>query len=87
MITTILLYIILTILNFLLTPLKLLPDASLPDSFINAMTSASAYITPLNSFLPIDTIILIIGLVISIEVIVNAFILINWAIKKIPTIS
>jgi len=87
MITTILLYILFTILYGLMTPFTFLPNASLPSAFTDAITSASSYISALNDFIPVSTLLTIIGLVVVIEIAVNSFILINWAIKKIPTIG
>jgi hypothetical protein len=81
------LYILFTILYGLMTPFTLLPDASLPSAFTSAMTSASAYISALNDFLPVSTLLTIIGLLVVIEIAINTFMLINWAIKKIPTIG
>jgi len=87
MITTILLYIFLTILKGLLLPFTLLADASLPDAFSNAMIIASTYLSAFNDFIPISILLTILGLVLIIEVFINGFKLINWAIKKIPTIN
>jgi len=87
MITTLLLYILLTILKGLLLPFTLLADASLPSAFTSAMTSASTYISAFNDFLPVGTLLTILGLVLTIEIFINSFKLINWAIKKIPTIG
>lgn len=87
MITTLLLYILLGLLNFLLLPFKLLPDASLPADFSSAIISASAYLSALNDFAPVGTLLAILGLVLTIEVFINGFKLISWTIKKIPTIN
>lgn len=87
MITTLLLYILLSILKFLILPFTLLADASLPDAFTNAMITASTYISAFNDFLPVATLLTILGLVLTIEVFINGFKLVNWAIKKIPTIN
>lgn len=87
MITTIILYILFTIIFALMTPFTFLPDASLPSAFTNSITSANSYISAFNDFLPVSTLLTIIGLVVAIEIAINTFILINWAIKKIPTIG
>jgi len=87
MITTILLYIIFGLIKVLLIPFTLLPNASLPVDFSNAIVSASNYISAFNDFIPVNTILIILGLVLTIELFINIFKLINWTIKKIPTIG
>jgi len=87
MITTLLLYILLTILKGLLLPFTLMDNASLPDAFTNAMITASTYLSSFNDFIPVSTLLTILGLVLIIEVFINGFKLVNWAIKKIPTIG
>lgn len=87
MITTILLYILFIILRGLLLPLSFFDNASLPDAFTNAMITASTYLSALSDFVPVSDFLTILGLVVMIEVFINGFKLINWAIKKIPTIG
>lgn len=70
-----------------MTPFTLLADASLPSAFTSAIITASTYLSAFNDFVPVNTLLTIIGLLIVIEIAINSFKLINWAIKKIPTIS
>lgn len=87
MITTLLLYVIFGLIKLLLLPFTLLPNASLPIDFSNAIVVASSYISSFNNFIPVQTILTILSLVLTIEFFIILFKLINWTIKKIPTIG
>ena len=65
----------------------LLPDVSLSDSVASAVATASTYISGLNVVLPVATLLTIIGLVLTIEAVMLLIKIINWFIRKIPTIS
>lgn len=69
------------------SPFLLLPNVTLPQAFADTITTASGYLSSLNSFLPIDTIITILKISIAIEVAYLTFKLIMWVIKRIPTQS
>jgi hypothetical protein len=73
--------------NFINWVLNLMPDVSIPDKITSAVTTASHYLTALNVFLPIDTLLAIIIIFLIIEGIILLIKIINWFIRKIPTIS
>ena len=87
MITTGLLSLLYLTILVITSPLRLLPDVSLPAGIASAITTANSYISALNFVAPIDTILIIIGLVISVEGGIIVWKIINWLIRKIPTIS
>ena len=66
---------------------SLFPVISLTDSVSSAVSTANGYLSALNFIVPADTIISIIALFLSIEFIMLTIKIINWFIRKIPTIS
>jgi hypothetical protein len=74
-------------LNFLLTPIRNSADVPQSNTVTNAVSTASGYISSLNTYLPMSTLIAILGLVLLIEGFYLGHRLVNWAIRKIPTIS
>ena len=87
MIVTALLNLIYWIVFLLTSPLRLLPDVTLPAGLTAAVATASGYISSMNSFLPVDTLLQIFFTIISIELLVLTYRLIVWVITKIPGIS
>jgi hypothetical protein len=67
--------------------LNLFPDVSLSDSVSSAVNTASGYISALSVILPVSTLIAIVGLVLAIEGVILTIKIINWFIRKIPTIN
>jgi hypothetical protein len=67
--------------------LNLFPDVSLSDSVSSAVNTASTYISSLNIILPVSTLIAIVGLVLTIEGVILIIKIVNWFIRKIPTIN
>jgi hypothetical protein len=65
----------------------LFPDVSLSDSVASSVATASTYISALNIVLPVGTLVSIIGLVLTIEGVILLIKIINWFIRKIPTIN
>ena len=63
------------------------PDVSLSDSVASSIATASTYISGLNIVLPVGTLISIVGLVLAIESVMLLIKIINWFIRKIPTIN
>jgi hypothetical protein len=87
MITATFLNLIYYILYGITSPIRLLPDVSLPAGFTSAMTTASSYYSSLNAILPLDTILILLGIYIAIEVAYLTYKLIMWLIKRFPTQS
>jgi len=67
--------------------LNLLPDVSLSDNINSAVGTASGYLAALNVIAPVNTLLTIIGLFLTIEGIILLIKIINWFIRKIPTIN
>jgi hypothetical protein len=87
MITTILLNILYACLSFLLIPITSLPDVVLSANLPNAVSTANNYLSSLDSFVPIGTLILLLSTMLGIEISILSYKLVMWVIKKIPTIS
>jgi len=66
---------------------SLFPTATLSDSIASSVTTASGYLSAVNVVVPVTTIIIIIGLILTIEGIFLTIKIINWFIRKIPTIN
>jgi len=87
MIIGILLSGIFAVLYAITSPLRLLADVSLPAGLASAVSTANGYISSFNAFLPLSTMITILGLVFGIELLIISYRIIVWVITKIPGIS
>lgn len=87
MIITAILNVVYTFITFVLSPLTLLGDVVLNSNFTSAINTASGYYHSLNVVLPVDTMITILGISVTIEISYLTFKLIMWIIKKVPTIN
>lgn len=67
--------------------LDYIPDVSLPDGILNAVNTASGYLSPFDVILPMATLIAIILIFLAIEGIILIIKIINWIIRKIPGVS
>ena len=66
---------------------RLLPDVSLSDNIAASIATAAGYASALNNYIPLSTIVAIMGLVLSIEFVILTIKVVNWFIRKIPTIN
>jgi len=87
MITTGILYLIYFAVLALTSPLRLLNDVSLSSSLTDAITTASGYISSVNEFIPVDTLLSVLSAILVIEVAVLSYKLIMWVLTKIPGVS
>ena len=87
MILTGLLNLIFVILGLILSPLINVADVTLSSNFSSAITNASGYYHSLNSILPVDTMLQILGVSLVMEGAYLTYKLIMWVIQKIPTIN
>ena len=87
MITATFINIIFGLVYLLTRPISLLPVVTLSGDFTTAITNASNMIYSLNNFIPIDTIIVLLRIALSIEFFYFAYLVIMWIIKRFPTQS
>jgi len=87
MITDILLQVLVIIISFVLSPLTLLPDATLPASLIQAYGNVQGFAATVNPIFPLDTLFEVLGVVLVVEVAIFGYKAVYWLIKKIPMIS
>jgi hypothetical protein len=87
MIITIFLTVIFAILWPIVQLIALLPDVSNISTIGTAITTASQYLTGLNSFLPVTTLLAIFSAFLIYETAYFSFKIIYWVIKRIPTQS
>ena len=66
---------------------SLFPNVSFSDSITASVATASTYLSALNIIAPIYTLMAIITLFLTIEGVILTIKIINWFIRKIPTIS
>lgn len=87
MITSALLYIAYGFVYIVTSPLRLLPDASLPAEVASTIATINGYLSSFTPFLPMGTLITILLSVISIEVFIFSYKVIMWVIRRFPTQS
>jgi hypothetical protein len=87
MISSTLLYLLYLVVLLITAPLRLLPDVSLPADVLNSITIAGTYINSMDFILPVSTFFTIFALFLAIEGFIILWKVINWTLKKIPTIS
>lgn len=89
MITNALLYLLYLLIYAISSPLRLLPNVALPAAITSSISTANTYIAAIYAILPytIAALLIVLGLVISIEGFIISFKIINWLIRKIPGIN
>jgi hypothetical protein len=87
MITDALLNMIYYFIYAITSPLRLLGDVTLNSNFTSSITTASGYYHSVNTIIPMDTMITILGISLAIELAYATFKVIMWVIKKIPTVN
>jgi hypothetical protein len=87
MITYYLILIFLYLLGLIVSPLRLLPIASLSVNLTGTLTSAGNYLALFDIFLPIATLFTVFGIVIVIEGAYFTYKAVKWVYTKIPGIS
>ncbi len=84
------------IVNFVIYPavfaltavFRLTPIVTLPSSFTSAISNASGAVDSLNQFVPVfELFLILIGFFLVYEIAYFGMKLVNWVIRKIPTIS
>lgn len=75
-----------TIFTFTL-PIRLFDDLALDSEFVSSISTASGYISAFNTFIPIGTLLTILGLFIAYELSYFTYKVVMWVIKKIPSIN
>jgi len=87
MIVSLLLYLLYYTVLLFLSPLLALPDASLPSGLTSAISTAGGYITAIDPYFPLSTVLTVFGLVLSVEAGIFTYKFIMWIIHKIPTMG
>lgn len=87
MITTAFLYVIYGLVWTLVQAIALLPDVTINSGIGSAVVTASGYVSALNNFLPMTTILAMLTFFVGYETIYFGFKIIYWIIKRIPTQS
>lgn len=85
MITTALLYLIYgAIWPMTQVAILLLPDVSLYSGIGSTIATASGYMANLNNLFPVNILVIILGLIISIEIFIAGYKTFMWVLHRIP---
>ena len=87
MILNAILYIIFGVVYLVSSPLRLLPDISLPANVSGAITDLGVYLSTANQTIPLTTLAQVIGAVLTVELAIFSYKGIMWIVKRIPTQS
>lgn len=87
MIVTVFMYLVYGVVALLTAPLRFFSDVTADSSVVAAVATAKSYISIINPFFPVDTLLIILGLYLVFEGFVFLFKIIMWVMKKIPGIS
>lgn len=87
MITQILLNVAYFLLTLVLSPLSLLPTATLPDGFTGAVYDMGGYYISLNKVIPIDALIPAFLFTIIVISALLVFKLVTWLIERLPFVG
>lgn len=84
MITTYIIFILIYILQFILTPLTFLPEATADSTFLANLVTFSGYYNSIKSILPADGLAAFLSTAMIVEMAIFTYYLIMWVVKKIP---
>lgn len=87
MITTAILFMVFAVLWTLAQLIMIFPDVTVTTGVSGAIANAITYLASLDKFLPIDTMFIVIGMIMGIEIILAGYKVIMWVIRRIPTQS
>lgn len=87
MITDFFLNLIFNFLNFLLKPIAEMNDVVFSGEFTSSIQTFSSFVKSLDSVIPIDTLLTILGILLTMEGVYLIYKVIMWVIKKIPFIN
>lgn len=87
MITTAILYLLYGGIYVITSPLRLLSDVSLPETFAGYIITANHYIMNIDFIFPVATFLECIAFLVIVEAGIIFYRIIMWVVKKIPTIS
>lgn len=87
MITSAILQLFYTILVFILTPILAQPNVVYGASTVANIAAASGYISSMNAYLPVDTILSIVGVLLGFEIVYGVYKIIMWVVRRLPTQS
>lgn len=84
MITTALLFVIYGIVWVVTAPIRALADVTLSSSFATSVTTAMTYASRLNHFLPLGTLLALIGIILTFEGGLVTYKVIMWIVRRVP---
>jgi len=87
MITNALLALIYYLLLIITSPLRLLSDVAINSTVSTNVTALVHYIAIFNTFLPMATLGIVVGLILTVELGLAAYRLIMWTLRRLPTQS
>jgi hypothetical protein len=87
MITNAILYFLYYFLVVITTPLRVLSDVSLSSDISAAISSLNTYISAMDFIFPVNTFLIVFGVILTLEGFIAIYKLIMWVIRKIPGVN
>jgi hypothetical protein len=87
MIIDAIIYVLYGVVYLITSPLRLLSDVTLPAQITSTITAVGSNLALLDTILPVDNLLIIMGLFLTIETGIFFYKGIMWTIKKIPFIN
>lgn len=87
MIVSFLLFLLYNFIMAITSPLRLLPNVSLPANITSAIASTNSYLSAIDFIFPVSVFITVFATIIGIEVLMMLYKIIMWVLRKIPGIS
>jgi len=87
MITTFFLYVIYLFVYAVTSPFRIFSDVSIDSNIVQAFTTGGEYVNALSIFLPVATLLTVLGIVMTIEGGIFSYKGAMWLLKRIPTQS
>ena len=81
------LIVIYKIVYFLIYPIRHMNSVSVSPDFISAIEQAKTYLASVDLFIPVNVILIILGIEIGLEIGIFSYKVIMWFIKRLPTQS
>lgn len=87
MIVSFFLYAMYYALDFIITPIKILPDVVLDSGIGGAINDGASALATFNAFIPLTALFAVVASILLVELIVLLYKLIMWALRRLPTQS
>lgn len=84
MITDLFISLVYSVLHFILSPVLALTDVALSSSVASGISTAGSWLGTVNTYIPVGTVLAILGVFLTLEAGVLVYKLVMWGIRRIP---